>query len=74
VLNPALVLVGGDLAQAGPVLLDPIRAAIARHSVSPAAAAVEVTTGTLGERAEVLGAAALILAQSPRALVQRLGS
>ncbi len=73
VLNPELVVVGGDLAQAGPVLLDPIGAAIARHSVAPAAAAVRVVPGTLGERAEVLGAAALILAQSPRALVQRLG-
>jgi predicted NBD/HSP70 family sugar kinase len=74
VLNPRLVLVGGDLAQAGPVLLDPIRAAIDRHSVAPAAGSVEVAPGMLGERAEVLGAAALILAQSPRALVQRLGS
>ena len=35
-------------------------------------AAVQVTQGMLGERAEVLGAAALILAHSPRALVQRL--
>ncbi|HUO70249.1 MAG TPA: ROK family transcriptional regulator [Solirubrobacteraceae bacterium] len=74
VLNPELVLVGGDLAQAGSVLLDPIRTAIDRHSIAPAAAAVELTAATLGERAEVLGAAALILAQSPRALVARLGS
>jgi predicted NBD/HSP70 family sugar kinase/DNA-binding transcriptional ArsR family regulator len=73
VLNPQLVLIGGDLAQAGPVLLDPIRAGIERHSVSPAAAAVDVAAGMLGERAEVLGAAALILARSPRALVHRLG-
>ena len=73
VLNPELVIVGGDLAQTGPVLLDPIADAIARHSVAPAAAAVRVVPGTLGERAEVLGAAALILARSPRALVQRLG-
>ncbi len=73
VLNPELVVVGGDLAQAGPVLLDPITDEIARHGVAPAADAVRVVPGTLGERAEVLGAAALILAQSPRALVQRLG-
>ena len=38
----------------------------------PAAAAVRVIPGTLGERAEVLGAAALILADAPRALVHRL--
>ena len=73
ILNPELVVVGGDLAQAGEALLAPITAAIERHSVAPAAAAVRVTAGTLGARAEVLGAAALILAKSPRALVARLG-
>jgi predicted NBD/HSP70 family sugar kinase len=70
--NPGLVVVGGELAGAGTVLLDPIRAAIDRHSVPPAAAAVRVTPGTLGGRAEVLGAAGLILAQSPHALARRV--
>jgi len=70
--NPALVVVGGELAGAGAVLLDPIRAAIERHSVAPAAAAAQVTAGTLGGRAEVLGAAGLILAQSPHALARRV--
>ena len=36
----------------------------------PASGAVNVTAGTLGDRAEVLGAAALILAQSPRVLAR----
>jgi predicted NBD/HSP70 family sugar kinase len=72
VLNPELVVVGGDLAPAGSVLLDPIRAAIERHGVAPAASAVRVTAGTLGDRAEVLGAAGLILAQSPHALAARV--
>jgi predicted NBD/HSP70 family sugar kinase len=72
VLNPELVVVGGDLAPAGPVLLDPIRAAIERHGVAPAAGAVRVLAGTLGDRAEVLGAAGLILAQSPHALATRV--
>jgi predicted NBD/HSP70 family sugar kinase len=71
-LNPELVVVGGELASAGDVLLDPIRTAIHRHVVAPGAAAVEVRAGTLGDRAEVLGAAALILAQSPLALAQRV--
>jgi predicted NBD/HSP70 family sugar kinase len=74
VLNPELVVVGGDLAQAGDILLSPIADAIARHSVAPAAAAVRVTAGMLGPRAEVLGAAALILAKSPRALAAKLGA
>jgi predicted NBD/HSP70 family sugar kinase len=73
-LNPELVVVGGDLAQAGEVILDPIRAAIARHSVPAAANAVRVAGGTLGDRAEVLGAVGLILAQSPHALAARMES
>jgi predicted NBD/HSP70 family sugar kinase len=72
IVNPQLLLVGGELAAAGEMLLDPIRAAIARHSVAPAGASVRVATGTLGPRAEVLGAAALILAQSPHTLAQRV--
>jgi predicted NBD/HSP70 family sugar kinase len=72
ILNPELVVVGGELASAGPILLDPIRAAIERHAVAPAAGSVRVTAGTLGDRAEVLGAAGLILARSPHALAQRV--
>ena len=72
IVNPELVLVGGELAAAGDVLLNPIRAAIERHSVAPAARSVRVATGTLGPRAEVLGAAALILAQAPHMLAQHV--
>jgi len=47
-------------------------------AAAPTAAAwrpspVRVTAGTLGDRAEVLGAAALVLAQSPHALAARVG-
>lgn len=72
IVNPELLLVGGELAAAGDVLLDPMRAAIERHSVAPAARSVRVAAGTLGSRAEVLGAAALILARSPHALAERV--
>lgn len=72
VLNPELVVIGGELAAAGDVLLDPIRASIHRHSIPGAAANVGVAAGVLGDRAEVLGAAALILAQSPLALAERV--
>lgn len=72
VLNPELVVVGGELAAAGDALLNPIRASIDRHSVANAAATVKVITGALGNRAELLGAAALILARSPVALTERM--
>jgi predicted NBD/HSP70 family sugar kinase len=71
-LNPRLIVVGGDLAATGDVVLEPVRAAVARYSVPPAAEEVRVTRGMLGERAEVLGAAALILGQSPHVLAQRV--
>jgi len=71
-LNPKRIVVGGDLATTGDIVLDPIRTAIARYSVPPAGAAVEIVRGTLGERAEVLGAAALVLGDSPQVLAQRL--
>jgi hypothetical protein len=54
------------------VVLDPIRAAIARYGIPPAADAVRVTRGQLGGHAEVLGAAALVLGQSPQVLAQRV--
>jgi predicted NBD/HSP70 family sugar kinase len=71
-LNPKLIVVGGDLATTGDVVLGPIRAAIARYGIPPAADAVRVVPGKLKGRAEVLGAAALVLDQSPQALAQRL--
>jgi predicted NBD/HSP70 family sugar kinase len=71
-LNPKLIVVGGDLATTGDVVLEPIRTAIARYAIPPAGAAVDVVRGTLGERAEVLGAAALVLGESPQVLAQRL--
>jgi predicted NBD/HSP70 family sugar kinase len=72
ILNVELVVVGGDLAAAGDVLLEPLRAAVDRYAVAPAGDSVEVVAGTLGDRAEVLGAAGLILARSPHALAQRI--
>jgi predicted NBD/HSP70 family sugar kinase len=72
VLNPELVVIGGDLAGAGEVQLDPLKTAIERRAIAPAVAAVRVTRGELGEKAEVLGAAALLLSQAPHALARRL--
>jgi predicted NBD/HSP70 family sugar kinase len=71
-LNPEIVVVGGELAAAGSVVLDPLRAAMERHSIATASSAVQVVMGTLGDRAEVLGAAGLILAGSPEALARRV--
>ena len=56
VLNPEAIVIGGELAAAGEALLEPIRTAIDRHTIRPAADDVRVVASELGERAEVLGA------------------
>lgn len=59
-LNPRQIVLGGELAQAGELLLDPIRRVL--HRRTPAAAArVEVRCGELGDRAVVLGALATVV-------------
>jgi predicted NBD/HSP70 family sugar kinase len=64
-LAPERVVVGGELAQAGELLLAPLRAALARAAIG-SMRAVPVVPGVLGERAEVLGAVALVLRDSER--------
>lgn len=60
-VNPGRVVVGGELGAAGDLLLDPVRDALRRGAIRSAAGDVEVVGATLGERAEVLGAVALVL-------------
>ena len=64
-VNPGCVVVGGDLAAAGDILLDALRDGLQRSAI-PRAAAPRVVAGVLGERAEVLGAVALVLRESGR--------
>ena len=71
-LNPQLVIVGGELAAAGELLLEPVRRAVERLAVAPAGGVVRVVASALGERAEVVGAAALQLSGAPLALANRL--
>jgi predicted NBD/HSP70 family sugar kinase len=58
VLNPTRVVVGGELADAGDLLLNPIRETLQRQALPSAAAGVEVVPAQLGERAIALGAVA----------------
>jgi glucokinase-like ROK family protein len=62
--NPALVVVGGGLAAIGDLLLDPLRAAAARHALAPALRGVEIRASVLGPNAEVRGAVLLALQHS----------
>jgi predicted NBD/HSP70 family sugar kinase len=69
--NPERIVVGGELAAAGELLLEPLRQAVRRFAI-PAAANIRVLSGELGERAELFGALALVLGESDRALSGRL--
>ncbi|MFG2193359.1 ROK family protein [Streptomyces sp. NPDC048639] len=60
-LNPSRVVLGGDLAEAGELVLAPIRESVARYAIPSAARQLSVVPGALGGRAEVLGALALVL-------------
>ena len=73
-LNPNLVVVGGTLSGAGDLLLGPMRDAVDRYAITSAADDVEIVTGVLGERAEVLGALALVFAEGDGALPLRVAS
>ena len=66
VLNPELLIVGGDLSDAGELLLDGVRESLERSALPTAVQAAEVVAGSLGDRAEVLGAIALVLSEAER--------
>ena len=66
IVNPECVVIGGDLPLAGDVLLDPVRQVVRRSAIPSAAEDTEIVAGVLGERAEMLGALALVMHESER--------
>ncbi len=62
VLNPSLVVIGGDLARLGPLLVDPLRATIHERTLISSMAAAEIRTSDLGPQSVAVGAATMILA------------
>jgi predicted NBD/HSP70 family sugar kinase len=66
VLSPAGVIVGGDLGVVAAPLMTGIREALDRYALPAVRAAIELRAGVLGERAEVLGALALVIGDTDR--------
>src|SRR5436190_173756 len=62
-IDPQRIVIGGELAAAGELLLEPARAALARGAI-PSAADATLVLGVLGDHAEVLGAVTLALRRS----------
>jgi predicted NBD/HSP70 family sugar kinase len=69
VLNPELVVVGGHLARAGDLLLDGVRESVSRAALPETARRAQLVSGVLGDRAQVLGALALVVSEADRMLV-----
>ncbi len=63
-LSPQLIIIGGELAASGEVLLSAIRDSLARRTMALPAHAPKITTGAFSERAGVLGALALALQET----------
>jgi predicted NBD/HSP70 family sugar kinase/biotin operon repressor len=60
-LNPDRVIIGGELAAAGDILLPPLRSALERDALPFAVSRTTVCMGQLGDRAVALGAIATVL-------------
>jgi predicted NBD/HSP70 family sugar kinase len=70
--SPEMVVIGGDLGEAGDLMLDPLREAVRRNALPAAAEDLKVVAGELGERANLLGALALVLMQSEHEVAARI--
>ena len=60
-LNPALIIVGGDMAEAEQQLLAGIREVVYRRSTALSTTDLQIRTSDLGDRAGVTGAAAMVI-------------
>ena len=60
VLNPRRVIVGGELAEADDLLLNPLRETLERQTMPRSAAQLRVAPAKLGEQAAALGLVALL--------------
>lgn len=60
-VNPSAIIIGGDMARAGEMLLAPVRMGLRRHALPSVARGTTVSPAELGDRASVIGALLLAL-------------
>ncbi len=76
VLNPAVVVLGGEITGAGELLLEPVRAAVRDRSRAATFDDTPIVTSNLGDKAIAVGAATMVLraALADRALFPALAA
>jgi predicted NBD/HSP70 family sugar kinase len=60
-LNPAVIVVGGDIARTGQLLLAGVREVVYQRSTALSTSDLQIQGSRLGDRAGIIGAAALVL-------------
>jgi predicted NBD/HSP70 family sugar kinase len=70
-VNPELVIVGGDLIVAGETLVDGVRQGLTATSIPAVQRDLRVVAATLGDRAELLGAIGLAITEADVASIAR---
>jgi predicted NBD/HSP70 family sugar kinase len=61
VLNPAVVVLGGEITGVGELLLDPVRAAVRDRSLATTFEGTGIITSNLGDKAIAVGGATMVL-------------
>jgi predicted NBD/HSP70 family sugar kinase len=61
VLNPAVVVLGGEITGVGDLLLDPVRAAVRDRSLATTFEGTGIITSNLGDKAIAVGGATMVL-------------
>ena len=72
-IDPSAIVVGGDMARAGDLLLDSIHIGMRRHALASVSSTTLVTRAALGDRASVIGALLLALDRTDLVPAQGLG-
>ena len=72
IFGPDTIVIGGEIAVAGELLLGPTREAIMRSAPPVATQDLRVLPSALGDRANLLGALVLVVRQSGEAVVGRI--
>ena len=63
-MNPSMVVIGGDLADVGELLLKPVREMARSRTLVSSVAAAEIRVSELGPRSVAIGAATLVLKEA----------